>query len=587
MNKNKKIAMLFLIIASLIGALLLTNCAADLQGKSSSGELIKLEFIDYGKANSFTKSIDTDGSGAIDGTESKVENEIIEVPGDVTSFQFRPRANISAKIEVKSDVGAKIDYTGNLIWKVNIIEPAMKNKFSVTITSEDGNSKNIYYFKVTMARKFKSFKVLANNYLVKDFTGVIGDDSAKDTTVNYLDTITAKPTIRVDLSNDAISSSLQTSLKNVLCQFEYTGTKVIANGVEQKSGITTVDFSNGPVKYSVYGTDGSYYDYYVYVGVENTSIFTDEQIMRKCAVIRDSDKKIIATYIIAQVDNDSTNLYIAGDRSFRKNQLGDNTVYLNDEAAVTAGGVMMSKTVGMFRGKYLRIYSLNKPTNSSDYKMNVVVSTTASPTIASDIYKGGVVFPSKQMPYLRSDISIFSTESYISLDFEIEPADYIIVPSMFVRGQMLSLGFWSCYSRALLFDATTDPDKNYSVYTGAKYSLMRTMSIKAESNLDYLETDTDTLRAGQWDWKIGEGVVGSDAWNFPSFHFSYNGVNIEVNGDWVYTQTGEQKPNFGTNFVEGKYYTFYFRNMLYFDKDSVETGKGAQIKLIESDQPIE
>lgn len=586
MNKNKKIAMLFLIIASLIGALLLTNCAADLQGTSAKADLYKIEFLDYGKVSSIKKSIDTDGSGKIDGAERKEENEIIDVPGDATSFKFKPIASSSSKIEVATDDGASLEYIGNLTWKVNIIQPVIKNKFFLTVSSEDNSKKNIYYFKLTLKRQFTKFNVKPNDYITKEFKGVIGDDSAKDSTVNYLNTVDAKPTVRVDLSNDAIASTLSTSLKNVLCEFEHTGTKVIANGVEQKSGVTVIDFSNGPVKYSVYGYDDSYYDYYIYVGVENSTIFTDEQIMRKCAVIRDSNKKILSTYIIAQVNEESTDLYIAGDRSFRKNQLGDSTVYLNDEAAVVAGGVKMFKTTGMFRGKYLRIYPLNKPSNPNDYKMNIVVSTTSSPSQATDVYKGGVIYPNKQMPYLRSDISIFTTESYISLDFEIEPADYIIVPSMFVRGQMLSLGFWGCLSKSLLFDATTDPDNNYSAYNGGKYSLMRTKSLRAVADSDYTETDTETLRAGQWDWKVGEGVIGSDAWNFPSFHFSYNGVNVTINGDWVFTQTGEQKPNFGTNFVEGKYYTFYFRNMLYFDEDSVESGKGAQVKLIESDQPI-
>jgi len=129
MNKNKKLAMLFLIIASLIGAFLLTNCAADLQGKDKNSELFKIEFLEYGKVNA-TKYSTTE------------VNEIVDVPGDRDSILVKPLISNASKVEISSPTDGLLEYQGNLVWKINILDKS-KNIFTVSVTSETQTKKHL------------------------------------------------------------------------------------------------------------------------------------------------------------------------------------------------------------------------------------------------------------------------------------------------------------------------------------------------------------------------------------------------------------------------------------------------------------
>ncbi len=187
MNKNKKIALLFLMIASLIGALLLTNCAADLQGKDKNSELFKIEFLEYGKVNS-TKYSDT------------TVNEIVDVPGDRDYILIKPIISNASKVEITSNSDGLLEYMGNLIWKVNILEKA-KNTFSVSVTSES-LTKKTYEFKISTKLNIQDFTIKATGSgagnIKNDVKAVVFDTaSTKDVLISMAGDIDLPKTIPV------------------------------------------------------------------------------------------------------------------------------------------------------------------------------------------------------------------------------------------------------------------------------------------------------------------------------------------------------------------------------------------------------
>lgn len=560
MNKNKKIAMLFLIIASLIGALLLTNCAADLQGTSAKADLYKIECLDYGKVNTITTAS---------------ENVLGDVPGYVDSITFKPIANPSAKIEItKGSAQTALEYLGNLTWKLDI-KAAVFNKFKIKVTAEDGTVKE-YNFRVEMNLTVESFSVLSNGttagYLKYEKAGVVSN-SAYDVSVSVV-----APTIKVDLSSDI------TNL-NFITKFKHTGNSVkIADSATPSnptitlvSEETNINFST-PVTRSlkVYGKDNTNKEYKIFVGRENTTEYSDEAIVNKIAVV---DKNTAVA--IALVNSDTDNAYIAGTSNFRNTQLNDTTAYANDKAALMAGAVKMFKAPGMFRGKYIRIYPLVKPSDSSKYKLDMLIVKSAVLTgdATTDILVSGA--PPYQDAKIAYGTAGGEQKVFVSLDFLLADADYIVPPPIYLRGRPTNL-MWDAMPKAELYEAVGDPE-----YTG-KYSIMRTRTFTCvEDPGDYTVTDSNddyisNSGASGWDWKIGEGVV-PNAWLYFAFHFGKAGDDVVFSSStchtsktgrgWAQTEAGESKTNWNNKFTVGKKYTWYIKDYL--------KGSAAQIMVIE------
>ena len=231
---------------------------------------------------------------------------------------------------------------------------------------------------------------------------------------------------------------------------------------------------------------------------------------------------------------------------------------------------------GKFRGKYVKYYPVIKPSDSSLYLLNMVLLKIASPAgNANDIYQEG------NAPYMNYSEYYFG-KKYVSVDFLLSSAKYIIAPPIYLRGRPTNRA-WDALPKAILEDAVGDPD-----YT-TKYSVMKTRTFTAvavNDPDDYSVTDSNDnyISAGNWDWKIGEGVV-PNKWLYFAFHFGRKNDNVVFSPataktdkkvrKWYEVDAGEAKPNWNNTFKVGKKYTWYI-------KDYVK-GNQARIMIIEED----
>lgn len=397
--------------------------------------------------------------------------------------------------------------------------------------------------------------------LKTDKDGVVGNDESIST---YL------PTIKVDIPSDV------TNMKFVV-KFSYTGCRIkmasdtnpSSPTIELVSGETEIDFSNTVIRrLRIYATDNTYQDYAVFVGIGNTTTYSDEEITRRVAVL-DGD----SVTILALVDSINDNAYLSGTKNFRETQLNDTKDYATNEDAIKAGAVEMSKANGMYIGKYLRTYQIVKPMDSSKYKIDMLVVKTTTPTgNVSDILVKGVP------PYQNSKISYYGEKAYISINFLLADVGYIVPPTIYVRGRPMDM-LWNAHAKAELFEACDDPEYNGS------YSIMKSKTFTAvdlKDLNDYSDVGEDELASGSWDWMVAEGVV-PDQWLYFAFHFGRAGNNVDFSYSmhhtsatgrkWAYADAGELKPNWNNTFVAGKKYTWYVKDYL--------KGSYAKIMIIE------
>jgi len=548
MKRIKYIFLILMIIVSIMGLLFVVSCVADLQGKSKKSILYKVECLDYGK---------------VDSISTKMQNTLGNVPGNVESIRFKPIVDPSSKVNVIGlEAETDLEYLGNLVWKLKIKDSAY-NTFKIIVKGENGIS-NEYEFKVATVCEMKSFSLLKNGtsagYLKVDKEGVIGNDVSISTLY---------PTIKVDLSSDITNLTFKT-------KFDFVGTsvKIGTDGAPDNPTVTLVsesteiDFSNPITKtLRVFSIDNTSKDYKIFVGTENTTIYTDEQIVNGVAVI-DSNTCVV----LARVDN-TTDVYISGGRTFVKSQWNNNNSYENEIDAITKNrGKPMYLASGRFRGQYVKYYPIIKPSDPTLYQLNMVILNTDTPIgNALEIAQEG------NAPYMNYEED-YNGKKYVSLDFSIDSADYIIAPPIYVRGRPFDLMWYAQDPKARLVEAVGDLDYN------GKYSVMKSATFTAVNKNLYEDLADDEIMAGNWDWKIAEGVV-PNKWLYFAFHFGRKNDNVVFSPAaaktdvrkrrWYEVDAGEAKPNWNNTFKVGKKYTWYI-------KDYVK-GNQARIMIIEED----
>ena len=576
MKKNKKIAMLFLIIASLVGALLLIGCPADLQ-KSGNANIYKIAFIDYGKLPSTLYARD-----------DSVTNVITDVPGNKYSLTFQVICSPSTKIEI-IDASTDVEYLGNMMWRATLKNNAVElnnitadggidssiakniNRFSIKTTAEDGKVK-IYDYAIATSLTLQSFKIKSTGSakgvdILSDKSAVVVEQGQSNEQTKLISTDYG--TARIDLSSDIDANKL----KSVVIEFESNASKVTAElmrrtnatttsvtdcGV-QTSGDSTADFyNNARMRYKLCSVDGTfkYYDAGVILdGNKQVAVdsdgnpvydycpYTDAELNYKLSISPSKD----SITILAMVDNTSDNAYITGDRDFRKVYLGDTATYSSDGAAAMAPGKKMNIVYSIdkdkkltdrqasYMGKYIRSYTIRKiddDASLSDLIFNIYCFS--KDTGINGLTAKNFNLTMGKVPYIGSNL--FSNMPALAIDWKIGLADYIIVPELFLRGWIINL-MWDAAPKAKFENAVDHPE-----YSG-QYSIMKTRTFTCYDNglnnesyddifeapdLTALATGDDAVRNDRFkqrgpglnNWKIAEGILGTSRWDVPAFHFA-------------------------------------------------------------------
>ncbi|HNZ28129.1 MAG TPA: hypothetical protein PKK13_12975 [Spirochaetota bacterium] len=638
MNKNKKIAMLFLIIASLVGALLLTSCAADLQGKDKNSKLLKIEF----------------SIGRLGGALSTAKvNEINDIPGNLSSFEFRPIASPASKIEVNSSTSGLIDYLGNLNWRVNV-KDAELNTFDINVTSESGEV-NAYSFKVNTALTINSFsielsgrwkdavveetdnrdkmispagdidvpmeisaenwssflaseKAFLNRYyeaisggvgyrfkqtnkyndwvsIARFFNGEFAAYGAiKDN--KFAKGLKISSTIRIDLSNDVSVAKL----KNALTKFEYVGDTIYIEG-------------NKPVSESVSVQES---------GVSRVNFFRDSEVDSSADAIAVAVYKNSVVYSLKSIDGTVKKYRVYANYENTTNYT-EKEIY--QHIAVTPFGITFIITVDDPNDDN---YYVRGDSNFLKSQFNISASDTGNAswnTSLGDMGKMKLLSGKWRGKYLRGfNIYKPNDAKYNKMCFlavykdignvnnavskgelpykdnilwgryksscDFAQSDYIIFPQLYARGDISGVIFEARQEMELV-NVGTDSNGKKVYYTNS----LACVDIPAGDELattyndnKFASSESAGLSVSRWKYGAGD-TADANAWFLNgAFDFCPLVDNAAVEyGVWESTIAKESGPNFGNVFTTGKHYVFML-------KDPV--GSSPKAKIIESDTAI-
>lgn len=639
MNKNKKIAMLFLIIASLIGALLLTNCAADLQGKSKIDTLYKIEL----------------SIGRLGGALSVVKpNEIVDIPGDLDSFEIRPISSPAAKISISSSTPGLVDYKGNLLWKINM-KNATSNVFDVTVTSESG-SVSVYNFKVASALTIKTYsayingkwkdgvieetdkrdKMIApagdidvpmeistenwNTFLAsekaflapkyyeaiaggvgyrfkstnkynewKDVSRFFNGDFAaygQIKTNAFVKTLPIISTIRIDLSNDVS----KTNLTDVLTKFDYVADEIFIEGNAPVSGALSSQISEvSKVNFYRDSTKDSSADAIGVAVYKNSIVYTLKSIdgtVKKYRVYANYENTTSYTekeiYEHVAVTPFGITFIVTVDNPNDDNYFvrGDSN-FLKSQFGITAsdiGSTSWNTSLGI-SGKMKLLTGMWRGKylrGFNIYKPNdVTLNKMSFLAVYKDMANVNNTISQGQLPY-KGDVLWGKYKS--SCDFG--QNNYIIFPKIFARGDISGVIF-EAREEMELVNIGTDANGKKVYYTNS----LECVDIPTGSDLattyddsKFASSSSAGLTVSRWKYGAGD-TQDANAWFLNgAFDFCPIVDNAAVNyGLWESTIAKESGPNFGNVFTTGKHYVFML-------KDPV--GASPKAKIIESDTAI-